>query len=285
MFLLIPSMAFGAPDDVQERFKAMKKAYESNDMTTYGEALRSYLRDVDNADADVAFMYAMFLSENGEEASAETLRWANVAIANRHQWRDDVYTMRLQPLYKRRIEATLVLWKDAVTQYEIERTDDNWKRASRYQQLSSHYFRVSNKCVLSGDCGPYFAVEVDETPLCETIDPNRVATEASVGRLDISTVACLEGLGATQPTMRRWVRDILLDNAEGNESIPVWTRLVEWHSEAFGRHDLDILMGYVRQLSARGETSTQVKEEWVLEALKLPDVPADLQAELRGFLR
>jgi len=285
LFLFLPSVALGAPDDVQKRFKAMKKAYKANDMTAYGDALRSYLREVDNGDADVAFMYAMYLSDLGDATSAETLRWANVAIANRHQWPDQAYAMRLQPLYKRRIEASLVLWKDAVENYQTNRTDENWRRASQYQRLSSHYFRISNKCVLDGDCGPYFTVEVDETPLCDEIDPDQVTNEASVGRLDIATVACLEALGSSQAAMRRWVRDVLLDNAEGNESIPVWTRLVDWHLGAFDNHDVDILVGYVRQLDQQGETAAEATEKWALEALKLPSVPDDLQTELRAILR
>lgn len=84
-----------------------------------------HLEEIDRSDPDICFKYALRLSRGGLEDAEEVLKWADVALENKHVWEGPLYTSRVYNLYRLKAETALRMWNDAEQDYVADRNSDN----------------------------------------------------------------------------------------------------------------------------------------------------------------
>lgn len=102
----------------------MADAWAKGDQHRWEGIVRRHLNEIDRSDADLCFKFAKYLSERGPEYSDETMKWAEVALENRHQWTGDVHVSRVNSLYKIRAYASQMKWQYLEEQYAKEPSEE-----------------------------------------------------------------------------------------------------------------------------------------------------------------
>lgn len=103
-----------------------------NDRAEWERLVRRHLEDIDRSDPDLCFKYAAWLARQGTGRAQSVIRWADVALENKHRWSGETYKSRVNSLLKLRAEAATKLWQAAETEYTTgEHTPENEARANK----------------------------------------------------------------------------------------------------------------------------------------------------------
>ena len=95
----------------------------------WNQLMRRHLEDIDRSDPDMCMQYGVFLFKRGDDME-ETIRWANVALENKHTWSGKTYVSRVNNLLRLRAEAAYRIWNDAEKRM-VETTDRERKDVRR----------------------------------------------------------------------------------------------------------------------------------------------------------
>lgn len=88
----------------------MADAWAKNQPHRWEAAVRRHLTEIDRSDADLCYLFSRYLSRQGAESAAETIRWADLALENAEQWDGDVHTKRVFELYRIKAIAAQTKW-------------------------------------------------------------------------------------------------------------------------------------------------------------------------------
>lgn len=103
-----------------------------NDRAEWERLLKRHLEEIDRSDPDLCFKYAAWLARQGPGRAQSVIRWADVALENKHRWSGETYKSRVSSLLRLRAEAATKLWQAAETEYATgEHTPENEARANR----------------------------------------------------------------------------------------------------------------------------------------------------------
>lgn len=110
----------------------LANAEAAKDSAEWERLMRRHLDEIDQSDPDLCFKYAAWLSRQGLGRAAAVIRWAEVALENKHRWTGATYKSRVYSLLKLRAEASSRLWQAAETAYATgEHTPEDEARANR----------------------------------------------------------------------------------------------------------------------------------------------------------
>lgn len=227
-------------------------AWEARDLRAYDALLRRHLTSIDPTDADIAYLYARYLGDLGPQLSEEVLRWSSVAISNRQQWPDNVYGTRLKIAYDLRIEATLLLWKEALEDFSLAPSDEGMAEVEKYRTLARGYLAESGPCLAEGHCGPEYQVTVEAGTLCPELDPVLVKGKAQLGALEEGERACLMAMHDDPFASKRRLQSLLLADATAARDPARWQELITWYEQSFGIPNAAFDLGYAELLAEGG---------------------------------
>lgn len=88
-------------------------AWARKDTGAWDRLVSRHLTEVDPADPELAYKYALFLSRQGAERAEDVIAWTDEAIAHASVWKADVRTVRIETLHKLRATASLSAWMAA----------------------------------------------------------------------------------------------------------------------------------------------------------------------------
>jgi hypothetical protein len=88
----------------------MADAWAKNQPHRWEAAVRRHLTEIDRSDADLCYLFSRYLSRTGPDGSAETIRWADLALENAQQWEGETHTKRVFELYRIKAIAAQTKW-------------------------------------------------------------------------------------------------------------------------------------------------------------------------------
>ncbi len=104
----------GLEDQQTERSRMsrmlMADAWAKGDPHRWEAALRRHLESIDRSDADLCFIFAVWLASRGPEEHEEALRWTRAALENAHQWEGERRVDRMDALHRVNAFASLSMW-------------------------------------------------------------------------------------------------------------------------------------------------------------------------------
>ncbi len=100
-----------------------------------------HLEDFDRSDPDLCLKYALRLSRGGIEDAEEVLRWADVAMENKHVWEGPLYMSRVYTLYRLKAETADRLWHDAEQDFVEDRSETSSAAADKYRGMARNFAR------------------------------------------------------------------------------------------------------------------------------------------------
>lgn len=108
------------------------------DRGEWSRLVQRHLEDIDRSDPDLCFKYALELSRNGR--SLGVIRWADVALENKHRWQGATYKKRVFDLHRLKAQAANALWTAAEKEYATgEHTEENRAKAEKYRAMTKDY--------------------------------------------------------------------------------------------------------------------------------------------------
>lgn len=119
----------------------MANAYSKGDTKGWEKLAKRHLEEVDQSDPDIAYKYALQLAKGGAPRANGTIRWANVALENRHVWTGDTYTTRVYSLYKLRAVAAQSLWEAAEKEHAATPSDDTKNKVDKERNQTKVFAR------------------------------------------------------------------------------------------------------------------------------------------------
>jgi hypothetical protein len=88
-------------------------AYAKGKLHRWEAAMRRHLTDIDRSDADLCYIFARYLAQQGPDRSTETIRWVELALTNADRWQGTLRRERVYGLYRLRAIAAQQRWYQA----------------------------------------------------------------------------------------------------------------------------------------------------------------------------
>jgi hypothetical protein len=261
---------------VRMSFVLIVDAYAKREIKRYVEMVERHLGSIHTTDADVAYLYALHLSEAGPAMGEEVVRWANVALANRNQWLENhrTYRVMVRSLYNIRNESSMERAILAKKWYRAEATPESQRRLEQYQKRARYYLAVSGPCLVQGDCGPHFVVEVDEqTAECEELD--HLERKAKANTITDEEVDCLKWRYPKTGSRKARILSILAAWADKADEAPTWEALMSWHRNETGYDSAWLAYRYADHLGKKGEL-------YALEVIRWSTIAFEHRDQLEG---
>jgi len=111
-------------------------AHARSDVALWETRVVRHIEEIDDSNPGLALRYAMHIWLAEEPDAAGTLRWADVALANRAAWTGDVYNDRVYSAFKLRCAASQRLWREAEDAKGESAEDEKSSMASRQRKLT-----------------------------------------------------------------------------------------------------------------------------------------------------
>ena len=108
-------------------------AYAKGKLHRWEAAMRRHLTDIDRSDADLCYIFARFLAEQGPERAGETIRWAEIALANKERWVGPMRTERVYALLRLRAIAAQQRWYQAEQHFMDDPSTNRQALAGRWR--------------------------------------------------------------------------------------------------------------------------------------------------------
>ncbi|TVQ87405.1 MAG: hypothetical protein EA397_19005 [Deltaproteobacteria bacterium] len=108
-------------------------AWAKGKMHRWEAAMRRHLNDIDRSDADLCYIFARFLAEQGPDRASETIRWSEIALANKERWAGDLRTERVYALLRLRAIAAQKRWYQAERHFLDDPTKSRQALAGRWR--------------------------------------------------------------------------------------------------------------------------------------------------------
>jgi len=89
----------------------MADAYAKKNDDRWETIVRRHLNDIDRSDPDLCYKFSVFMSKKGPQSADEVMKWADVALENKHVWDGSQYVKRVSSLYKVKAVAALRKWE------------------------------------------------------------------------------------------------------------------------------------------------------------------------------
>lgn len=119
----------------------MANSYSAGDMRTWETQVKRHLEEISQADPDLCYKYALYLSKKGAGRAWGVIKWADVSLENRTVWSGETYKSRVYALYKLRASAAQELWKAAEEKHAAAPSDDTRKEVDDTRGLTKTYAR------------------------------------------------------------------------------------------------------------------------------------------------
>lgn len=108
-------------------------AYAKGKMHRWEAAMRRHLTDIDRSDADLCYIFARYLARQGPDRSAETIRWAELALVNKGKWAGRLRIERVYALMRLRAIAAQQRWYQAEKHFLEDPSHNRQSAASRWR--------------------------------------------------------------------------------------------------------------------------------------------------------
>lgn len=108
-------------------------AWAKGKMHRWEAAMRRHLNDIDRSDADLCYIFARYLAEQGPDRASETIRWAEIALTNKERWSGDLRTERVYALLRLRAIAAQKRWYQAERHFLEDPTTSRQAMAGRWR--------------------------------------------------------------------------------------------------------------------------------------------------------
>jgi hypothetical protein len=92
----------------------LTNARAKGDIEGWEKRMEYHLLKIERDNPALAYRYALHLFEKGPGESQATYRWTGVALQSRSAWAGELYTERVNAIYKLRAAAAQSLWKQAI---------------------------------------------------------------------------------------------------------------------------------------------------------------------------
>jgi hypothetical protein len=108
-------------------------AYAKGKLHRWEAAMRRHLTDIDRSDADLCYIFARHLAQQGPDRAPETIRWAELALQNAEQWKGALHVERTYALLKLRAVAAQKRWYQAERQFLEDPTSSRQQLAASWR--------------------------------------------------------------------------------------------------------------------------------------------------------
>ena len=105
----------------------MTNAYSSWNMAKWERLIKRHLDEVDRSDPNLSYKYAQYLKKQGVGRAQGALRWADVALEQKHLWSGSNYVNKVYQLYKLKATVAQKLWMAAEKKHQAGPTPDTQK--------------------------------------------------------------------------------------------------------------------------------------------------------------
>lgn len=104
--------------------------------------MHRHLEDIDRSDPDLCLRYAAYLHKTRDvELAEDAIRWAGVALENKHIWDGDAYVKKVSGLHRLRAEAAHRLWVSAEKARAADPNPDSDRMAREFRGDAKSYSR------------------------------------------------------------------------------------------------------------------------------------------------
>jgi hypothetical protein len=108
-------------------------AFAKGKLHRWEAAMRRHLTDIDRSDADLCYIFARHLAEQGPERAGETIKWSEIALANKERWAGPVRTERVYALLRLRAIAAQQRWYQAERHFMDDPSTSRQSLAGRWR--------------------------------------------------------------------------------------------------------------------------------------------------------
>jgi len=108
-------------------------AFAKGKMHRWEAAMRRHLSDIDRSDADLCYIFARYLAEQGPERAGETIRWSEIALTNKERWAGSLRTERVYALLRLRAIAAQQRWYQAERHFMDDPSTSRQALAGRWR--------------------------------------------------------------------------------------------------------------------------------------------------------
>lgn len=91
----------------------MANAWAKGDKRTWERSVYRHITQIDDADPDILYKYALYLSQKGVGRAEEVIYWSEAALLGQERWSGENKRSRVYSLHKLRAAAAQDLWKAA----------------------------------------------------------------------------------------------------------------------------------------------------------------------------
>lgn len=116
-------------------------AYAKAKMHRWEAAMRRHLTDIDRSDADLCYIFARHLARQGPDRSIETIRWTELALANKGKWEGQLRRDRVYALMRLRAIAAQQRWYQAEKHYLQDPSRTRQDLAIKWRNRTKTYAR------------------------------------------------------------------------------------------------------------------------------------------------
>ncbi|MGC6492345.1 MAG: hypothetical protein ACON5B_05835 [Myxococcota bacterium] len=110
-----------------------------DDRSGWARLVSRHLTRIDSSDPDMAYAYSRSLSRKGASKAGEVIRWAEVALENKHVWTGATYASSVDKLLDLRANAAMKIWNSrakavssgGASPEDVERARNNAKTYAR----------------------------------------------------------------------------------------------------------------------------------------------------------
>lgn len=108
-------------------------AYAKGKMHRWEAAMRRHLTDIDRSDADLCYIFARYLAEQGADRAGETIKWSEIALSNADRWTGRLRAERIYALLRLRAIAAQKRWYQAERHFMEDPSTSRQSLAGRWR--------------------------------------------------------------------------------------------------------------------------------------------------------
>ncbi|MBX2800409.1 MAG: hypothetical protein KTR31_22205 [Myxococcales bacterium] len=116
-------------------------AWAKEDAHRWEGAMRRHLVTIDRSDPDLCYIFASYLADQEEEALAEAMRWADIALQNSHRWEGARRVQRVSALHRINAVAAMKLWLTAEQLVVEEPNRETMRRGAYWRNKTKNLAR------------------------------------------------------------------------------------------------------------------------------------------------
>lgn len=116
-------------------------AQTRGDAKEWERLVKRHLQNIEKSQPDMCLSYAGYLFNKGPSRARQVIKWAEVALTNKHLWSGDARVTKVNSLYQLRAFAANSLWELNEQKLVKERTTENQDAVDQWRGQTKNFSR------------------------------------------------------------------------------------------------------------------------------------------------